>query len=217
MDPSLRDAVLGAPQIQAPASPLGASQAPELAKLAQSSFQLPQSNQATGALAQQAGDLVQQQKAAAAAAKAAAKKKEADLADIRAYRIVKKSDGGYDFFDPTNKQVDIATLTQRTGTKPSELLKESENPIDIQYVQDYQNLQDYAQAILSGDKKKAQTYRNSAPELKKYDDRGGVQRLFNDFQSHYKRYYVPSAWGESPGSALVPSAQSENDVLSQGI
>ncbi len=199
MDESLRQAVLGAGNITAPASNLGASQAPELAALHAVDFQLPVSSSAAGALAGQASEQVAAQKAAAAAAK----KKEQDLANISSYKIVKKDDGGYDFFDPDGNQVDIATLTKRTGVKASDLLEESENPIDIQYREDYKNLQDYITAIVNKDKETIDTIKSQRQELGQYEDEGGVDRLISDFKKYYKRYYTTrdedsEAWGARP-------------------
>lgn len=215
MDQSLRDAVLSAQNIQAPASTLGADSAPEIAKLYGINFQQPQAKIAAGALAQGAQtDVTAQENAAKIAAQ-----KKADEANFQAYKIVKKEDGGYDFFDPNGKQVDIATLTQRTGVKATDVLKDSENPIDIQYVNDYQNLQSFIQAVLSGDKKKKDAFVSAQPALKKYNDKGGVNRLIDEFKKSYQRYYTPrtvnpSAWGASvPNQPVVPAGLSGADAL----
>ena len=215
MDPNLRAAVLGASNIQAPASSLGASAAPELAKLYAINFQAPQSSLAVKAQAQNASTAVQAQEEAA---KIAAQKQQ-DLGDFKAYKIVKKNDGGYDFFDPTGQQVDIATLSQRTGANPADVLKDSQNPIDIQYVNDYQNLQKLGNALLNGDKATVQAYTDADKSLKKYaTTRGGYQQLVNDFQKYYQRYYLtrsvsPTAWGISPADhPFVPTPQSANSV-----
>jgi hypothetical protein len=217
MDPALRDAVLGAGNIQSPTSTLGASNAPELAKLYQSSFQLPQSSGASSARVNIASDQV----AAAKAAAALAQKKAADKADPTKYRKVPKDDGGFDFFDADGNQVDIATLTKATGTKPSEWLKDSENPIDVQYLEDYNNLQDYIKAKLGGDAKKAAGFEEAKPELANYQGQGGADNLINEFKKYYQRFYVtraedPNAWGNRPSSSpLVP--RSAADSLGGGI
>lgn len=215
MNPDLRAATLAASNIGVPASSLGASNAPEIAKLYEAGFQLPQAKLAAGAQAQNAQNVVTEQENAA---KLAAQK-EKDKANIGAYKIVKKGDGGYDFFDPAGQQVDIATVSQRTGAKPAEILKDSENPTDIQYVQDYSNLQDFIRAVLSGDKKKRDSYIAAQPELKSYSDKGGVSRLITDFQKSYQRFYVPrstdpNAWGYSvPKSPVVPTNLTGADAL----
>lgn len=214
MDPALRDAVLGANNIQAPASPLGASNGAELANLYRSSFQLPQSS---GAIAAGAEISSQRVKAAEAQKKLDEQKKQ-DLADIAKYRAVRKQDGGYDFYDPEGNQVAVSELAQRTGMKPQDILynktlgTDSENPMDIQFREDHANLNEYINAVLSKDKKKIEEFRQSRKELNQYDDRGGIDRLINDFKNSYRRYYVtreedPSAWGEQVGNVVVPARQ----------
>lgn len=211
---ALKAATLGAQAIQTPGSTLGASNAPEIAAMYQSSFQLPQSQAATVGAAGVAGDIMEQRRAAAAAAARAAaeaKAKEEDLADPKKYRRVKKSDGGYDFFAPDGSQVDIATLTQRTQTKARDWVDDSENPIDIQYLEESKNLNDYIKAKLTKNEKVYQAYEEANPELKQYQDKGGVDRLINQFKQRYERYYVPrsvnpNAWGTRPSdNPLIPS------------
>ncbi len=211
---ALKEAIVGAQGIQAPTSTLGASNAPEIAAMYQSSFQLPQSSGAAGAAANISGDIAAEQRAAAARAAAAAAKKADDMKDPNKYRRVKKDDGGYDFFDPDGNQVDIATLTERTQTSATDWIKDSENPIDIQYQEDFNNLQDYMRAVAGGDKEKAEAYQKSSPELQQFNDRGGLDRLMKQFKQSYQRYYVPrstdaQAWGASPGGPTVPATQSQ--------
>ena len=213
MDPALRDAVLGAGNITAPASPLGASNGAELGALYSSTFQLPQSSGAASAGANIADQQVAAQKAAAAAAKA----KEIDLADPSKYRKVKKADGGFDFYSPDGKQIDIATLTKLTQTKAADWLDDSENPIDIQYLEDHKNLNEYIAAKLGGDKEKASQFEEARAELADYQGQGGADRLISDFKKHYQRFYVPrsqdqSAWGQRPGGTFVPRSADPLDL-----
>lgn len=212
---ALKAATLGAQAIQSPTSTLGASNAPELAALYQSTFQLPQSTGAANSAGNVAGDIEEEKRRAAAAAKKAAEEaaqKAADLADPKKYRVVKKDDGGYDFFAPDGSQVDIATLAQRTQTKPSEWISDSENPIDVQYLEESANLNKYINAKLSKNKKVYEAYEEANPELKKFQGKGGVDQLIKLFKKRYERYYVPrsvnpNAWGTRPGdNPLVPSS-----------
>lgn len=222
---ALKAATLGADAISAPTSTLGASNAPELANLYKSTFQLPQSSGSTSAAANVSGDIVAQQRAAAAAAAQAAaeaKQKAADLQDLSKYRVQQKDDGGYDFFAPDGSQVDIATLSQRTGVKPVDILfsktlgTDSQNPIDIQYAEDQKNLNDYIRAKLSNNTAKIKQYETSQPDLSQYQGQGGAHNLINKFQQTYQRYYVPrsvdtNAWGTNPGSPVVGAAQTGNN------
>lgn len=212
MDPALREAVLSAQNIQAPASPLGADSGAELGNLYAASFQLPQAKAAVGAQAQNAQEQVKQNEYAA---KIKAQK-EADKADPKAYKIVRKADGGYDFFDPDGQQVDIATYSQRTGVNPVEVLKKSDNPIDRQYINDYNNLQSFIDAVTAGDVKKVQEYVKTAKtrgvDLQKYNTKNGINDLVAEFTRAYRRYYSPD-WGANvPDQPVVGPAYSQNEI-----
>lgn len=200
---------------QGTANPLGAS--PQIAKLYDSTFALQPKQQQAVVDSAQAEQQVEQQKIA----QKAAIEKQAKLADIKEYKFVKKEDGGYDFFDPDGQQVDIATLSQRTGKKAAEIIADSENPIDIQYREDFKNLEEFMNAVLTRDKKKVEQFKAAAPELAKYNDRGGISRLIEDFKKSYERYYVPrsvnpQSWGKQPGGVVVPTRQTGQDSFDLG-
>lgn len=205
MDPNLVNATLGTPP--APANILGASNYGEISQMGAIDRKLPTSI----GLAGESINIAQEQVAAQKAAEALAAKKAEDLADPKKYRKVKKDDGGYDFFDPEGKQVDIATLTQRTETKAGDWVGDSENPIDIQYLEENKNLNDYVKAKLSNDAEKVNKYETANPELKQYQGKGGIDELINAFKNRYRRYYItqqqdPQAWGNRPSDTpLVPS------------
>lgn len=215
---ALRDATLGAAQIQAPNSnPLGASNAGEISALNTSAFQLPQSNAATSAQADQTNTTVANQREAAKQHIEELKQQAKDLqdeTDPSKYTLKKKSDGGYDFFDPKGNQIDIATYTSKTGAKASDVLKDSENPIDIQYVNDYNNLQDLLSAVINKDTEKLDSYKQQfdaegLPDITKMKP----QDVIDQFKKHYERIYVPrsvdpKAWGVVPNRNLaIPNQQ----------
>lgn len=192
MDEQLRQATLGASS-QVPASPLGSF--PELDKLYQSSFQLAQSTPATNARVNLAQQTLTDQKAAT---------------DKVKYQRVKKADGGYAFFDPSGKEVSAYDYANAVGAKPSEVLADSENPIDIGYQEDYNNLQDYMQAKLN-----AKTNSTLAAKAKSIEDQvkkaHGVdlsgmnpQQLIDSFKSAYPTVYGRSNTGVQAGQTFIP-------------
>lgn len=223
---ALKAATLGAQQIQTPASPLGASNAAELAALHQSGFQLPQSNAATRAQSYNTDVTIANQKQAAEAEVQRLKEEAqriADSADANKYTLQKKADGGYDFFDPEGNQVDIATYAAKTGKKPSDILKDSENPIDIQYREDYKNLQDLLTAVVNNDTEALDSYRQKAeaegiPDITKQKP----QDVIDAFKAYYKRYYVtreqdPTAWGQAPAGGITIPNQKATGAVYPGI
>lgn len=144
------------------------------------------------------------------------------MADPKNYRKVKKQDGGFDFFDPQGNQLDIATVASRTGTKAMDWVSDSENPIDIQYLNDYKNLQGFMDAVLSKDEETIKKYTGTDPNLQRYiSGRGGINNLLMDFKKAYQRYYTPrsadpQAWGQAPSRVVVPTPQSNSYGLGGG-
>lgn len=122
------------------ASPLGSF--PELSQMYATNFSSPISDANTSAQANQDQVTVENAKRAEAAAKEAA----AAFADKNKYTIQQRQDGGFGFYGPDGKEVSAAQYANNTGQKLTDVLKDSQNPIDIRYVQDQQNLTKYLQA-----------------------------------------------------------------------
>lgn len=136
--PELRDAVLGAGAIQSPTSPLGSF--PELARLYQSSFQLPQSSGASGVLAQNTGDVLDEQKRQAAAASSGGG---GGGSGGGKYEKYSKPDGGYGFRDPSGNEISVSEYAAATEKDRAEVLKGSKNPIDKAFMKDWRQLDQY--------------------------------------------------------------------------
>ena len=74
-----------------------------------------------------------------------------DMLDPGKYQRVRKDDGGFSFFDPTGKEIGIDQYTRRTGLRAVDVLKDSENPLDLQFVNDYSNMNELMQAAFNGE------------------------------------------------------------------
>ncbi len=209
---TLKQAVLGAKNIQTPASPIGGP--PELAQLYQSSFQLPQAQIAAGALGNIGEEEIRKRKEAEAEAEREAEKLREDFSDFSKYQKVHKEDGGYDFFDPAGNQVDIATLSQRTGVRPAEVVKDSTNTNDLQFLRDYNRLVDFKVTMADaakGDVDSQLRLTNLIADNKDLEAFKKSNRPISDldklFHQKYKYYYVPASQarrigGWLPGSPL---------------
>lgn len=179
------------------------SSIPELAATFAAGGAVDRSAAQTGGNAYNAGiDVERQKKAAEEAAK-----RQAILDDPNSYRAIRKEDGGFDFFDPRGKQIDIATYAQKTNQRPADILKTSDNPIDQQYLQDYSYLTDYVSALQNGDKDTVEAMRSKDSRFAQYDNTGGIDKLIQDFKNYYKRYYTTreqdkQAWGQRPGGMI---------------
>jgi hypothetical protein len=190
-------------------SPIG--NFPEVANAYASSFARQDRN--LGQAGDQYNTQVQVENARAAASAHA--QQIADLADPSKYKRVPKQDGGFDFIGPDGQQVDIATLASRTNTDPSDWVKDSNNPIDVQYLNDYSNMKKFMDAVVSKDTNAIKQFTDSDPNLSHYQSKGGLQQLLQDFHNTYQRYYVtraqnPQAWGYAPGNPVVNAPQTDS-------
>lgn len=119
------------------------------------------------------------------AARKAAMQKMADKLDPGKYRRERKSDGGFAFFDPEGKEIGIDQFAQVTGSRLIDILKDSENPIDQEYISDYANMNDLAQAMYNGDSATAEAFISQNPELKG----AKVENLMTELIKKYPHLY----------------------------
>lgn len=134
---------------------------PELANFYQGSFRGAAVDGATKGLAGAAQLTAEEEerKRKAAAAAAAARM------DPSKYQKVRKDDGGFAFFDPDGTEIDIHTYAKHTGQRRVDILKDSENPVDLQYIDDYEQMNDISQAIWRNDSEAIQEYQQLFPDL----------------------------------------------------
>ncbi len=149
---------------QAPASPLGSF--PELAKFFANTFQSPTRQAGLSAYATNNDINVGNQRAGAASAVAAQRAALADKlnrldpSNPDNYQKIAKNDGGYDFLDPAGNKLTVQQYAQAqsklTGKQvdPSQVLSDSKNSLDQQYVNDHTNLEKLINYSLGGDVKK---------------------------------------------------------------
>jgi hypothetical protein len=202
MDPALRAAVLGAQNIAAPASPNAAWASPEIAQAAASSFQLPQSMAGANAIGQQAEVDVKAQEEAAAFEE----KRKAAMLDPNKYQKLPKEDGGYAFLDPQGNEISAHDYSRVTGQSLDSVLADSENPIDIGFQEDYNNLRDFLSAVQNNDKETVDAIMAENPELNNYKD--DIPALIKQFQNHYPTVYGLKQNGNQPvNRTYVPSTK----------
>lgn len=147
-----------------------------------------------------------------------------DAQDPNKYQKLRKSDGGFEFLDPTGKPISVSQYAQVTGMTRAQALKDSENPLDQQFVNDYNNLQDLTTNINNGDTAKIQTFlknnqnipANSKPQdliadlVKKYPHIFGhgdySQSAANLNNPLFKAYQVPGGGATSGTGAGISSS-----------
>ncbi len=192
-------------QIQSPTSPLG--NFPELAAMYQSSFQLPVSNAATAGMGYNTDVEVANQKAA----QEAEQKKLAYLADPSNYKKVQRADGGYGFYSPDGREISAADYASVTGKSVADVLADSQNPIDIAYKTDYDNLQKLLTAVTTGDTATTEEYYTKDEKLRKMKP----DELIKAFREAYPTVYGP--WNKKAGVPLgqtaIPTVSSSGSDL----
>lgn len=133
---TLKSAVLGATQTGT-ADPAGGNW-PSIARLYSSDFAAPQATAEAGAGVGLAQQQVAEQKAAAAAASSGGGRSGGG-----GFKIQARPDGGFGYYAPDGTEVSASVYAAATGKDVATVLKNSKNPIDQAFIQDYKQLQDY--------------------------------------------------------------------------
>ena len=81
------------------------------------------------------------------------------------FRKERKADGGFAFFDPDGKEISINDYASVTGQRRAEILSDSENPVDQEYINDYNNMNELAQAFYNNDQATIKSFTDANPEL----------------------------------------------------
>lgn len=211
---TLKSAVLGAQANTAPgASPLGSF--PELSKLYSSGDELSQTRLASAAPNYNTGVQVSNDAQAAAEARASAAAKASALSDPSKYKQVQKADGGYAFYDPFGNEISASAFAAIHNSTPADILKNSQNPIDKAYIQDFNQLQNY---INNKNNAKNDPAARSAAQATETQIRKvyGIDihqqnplQVIQAFQMAYPTVYGGTGPGAQGSAQLLPNAAAE--------
>lgn len=113
-----------------------------------------------------------------------------DAANGKNYQQLPKADGGFDFKDPLGNPLTVSQYAKATGSDPVSLLKSSQNSLDRQFVNDFQNTQTIANALINNDKATIdklaiQLYGNQD----KLDDKNKQKKIDKDNQDVANRFW----------------------------
>lgn len=106
------------------------------------SFSSPVSNARAGVEYSQDQTAVENAKKAQAEAEARA----AAFSKKENYTVQSRDDGGFGFYGPDGKEISASQYANNTGQKLTDILKDSQNPIDVRYIKDQKAMTDYLQA-----------------------------------------------------------------------
>ena len=189
------------------ASPLGSF--PELSQMYATNFSSPISNASVQVQYAQDQTSVENAKRAASEAQARA----AAFSDAKNYTIITTDGGGLKFYGPDGHQVTAAQYANNTGQKLTDVLKDSQDPIDIRYIQDQKNLTSYLQAKAQSkfdpkQSKIAQDIQNQVQQSYGINlAQQNPTKLIQLMQSNYPTIYGGHKAGFSGPSQSIPTAQ----------
>lgn len=150
---------------------------PELANAMTGSFRAAAVARPGKAQGQVATEQAAQEEERRKAAFAAEQKKIQDMLDPGKYDRRRKDDGGFAFFDPTGKEIDIDTYAKRTGLRRAEILSDSENPVDLQFLDDYETMNKINQAAWNNDSEALREYKRVYGDLFQGDNPPTIEDL----------------------------------------
>lgn len=168
-----------------------ASSIPELANYFGSIHRNNFLKSATPGIGSLAGQRAEDEARAAEAARRERIQKLQDMLDPGKYEKQRKEDGGFSFFDPSGKEIDISTYVRRTGQRRADVLKDSENPIDQQYISDWSQMQTVMQGLWNNDPIVKELV-SKRPELK-----GSPDEVSRRLMKHYPHMYGLGAYRQT--------------------
>lgn len=173
------------------------SSIPELSRAMESAFALPGSEAGARAIAGGSAAIAAEQEAAAEAARRAREaeiqdqiRKEQDKVDPSKYYSLRNDQGGYDFFDPEGKKINVHDYAMITGQRVDQILADSENPLDIQFVEDYGTMRKIMNAYANRDVEALNQLKQADPELyQNIQNAGSPAELSRRFMDYYPDYF----------------------------
>lgn len=139
---------------------------PEVANYAKANFLDPITKQGISGSGALAGEKAKQADQADEAARQAKIQSVKDQMDPSKYTRVRKADGGFSFYDPSGKEIDINRYSQMTGHSRADVLSDSENPVDMQYLNDFKKMQDAMNVMYGGSAADKAAFLAANPDLR---------------------------------------------------
>lgn len=219
---ALKSAVLGAQVNTAPGgSPLGSF--PELSKLYSSAPQVEQAHLKDSGGSYNTGVTADNQASAAAAAKSAAATQLKGLTDPSTFKQIQKSDGGYAFYDGNGNEISASQYASAKNLSPTDVLKNSQNPVDKAFIQDYNQLQNYINDKNNSKNDPAAKSAAQAVETQVRKSYGidlhqqNPSEVINAFMQAYPTVFGNTAAGKQGSAPLLPDVNARKATIKATI
>lgn len=104
--------------------------------------------------------------------------------DPRNYRKEVADDGGYNFYDAAGNPINVQEYAAATNQRISDVLKDSENAKDQEFINDYNDTMKLGQIMTSGSKQDLDKFYKDRPGLKQYMEDNNI----NNFADYVQRF-----------------------------
>jgi hypothetical protein len=122
--------------------------------------------------------------------KADAAQKELDyLNDPKNYKAVVNDVGGYDFYDPSGQKLSAVQYAQATNKHITDLYKDSQDPNDKDFTEDYNRVLQLGKILQSGDKKARDKFYKENPDWKDAYGNTSYNDIVKDLRNEYSGYF----------------------------
>lgn len=193
-----------------------ATSVPEFANYFKAAFMDPVVKQGLGAGGSIAGQKAKEADEADEMARRAKAQEISNKLDPSKFTKVRKADGGFDFFDPEGKPISINDYAQVTGQRRVDVLKDSENPIDQEYINDWNNANELAQAFYNGDELTKQAYMQANPDLKNVSPQDFMSELIKKYPHLYGRGNYDETLGNRSRALFRPGGVGGGSLTPSG-
>lgn len=150
---------------------------------------------------QQADNEAMGRKVAAQQAEEEERKKREELERLQdpdEYKQIVNDKGGYDFFDPLGNKITAVEFARKRNMQISDVYKDSQDPEDKDFIDDYNRVMDLGRALQSGDKEARDKIYKDSPEFKEKFHNWKYADIVKELHRTYPGYFRSQAQGQRP-------------------
>jgi hypothetical protein len=111
------------------------------------------------------------------------------LNDPKNYKAIVNDKGGYDFYDPSGQKVSAVKYAQATNKHITDVYKDSQDPNDKDFTDDYNRVLQLGKILQSGDKKARDKFYKENPDWQKAYGNTSYNDIVKDLRNEYSGYF----------------------------